>query len=164
MTALLEGHAMKTESTRTRSRAQPSTWTGLYSVGALCLLAAVAPGLSAHETGADAGEGTTTPLARQPLPDFAGKHLVLAVVSYAPGQSSAPHRHPGSVMAYVLEGEVISQLEGQPPITYRAGQSWYEPPLVPHLVSRNGSSTAPARLLAVLLLDIGAPTKEPLPR
>ena len=164
MAALLEGHAMKTELTRTRSRAQPGTWTSLSSVGALCLLAAVAPGLSAHETGADAGEGTTTPLARQPLPDFAGKQLVLAVVSYAPGQSSAPHRHPGSVMAYVLEGEVISQLEGQPPITYRAGQSWYEPPLVPHLVSKNGSSTAPARLLAVLLLDIGAPTKEPLPR
>ena len=110
----------------------------------------------------EADEETVTPLQRQKLPDVQGKQVILAVVAYEPGQASAPHRHAGSVFAYVLEGEVISQLEGQPPITYKAGQSWYEPPRVPHLVSRNASTTKPAKLLAWLLMDEGGQVKEPL--
>ena len=153
---------MTNNPTHPQSRAPRCMQVTLLAAGALFLLAAAAPRLLAHEV--SSGEGTTTPLVRQALPDAPGKQLVMAVVSYAPGQSSAPHRHPGSVMAYVLEGEVISQLEGQPPITYRAGQSWYEPPRVPHLVSKNASNTAPAKLLAVLLMDVGAPTKELLSR
>ena len=30
-------------------------------------------------------------------------------VSYGPGQSSPPHRHPGITIAYVLEGEIRSR-------------------------------------------------------
>ena len=112
----------------------------------------------------DAAEETVTPLQRQKLPDVPGKQVILAVVAYEPGQASAPHRHAGSVFAYVLEGEGTSQLEGQPPITYKAGQSWYEPPRVPHLVSRNASTTKPAKLLAWLLMDEGGQVKEPLPK
>jgi hypothetical protein len=44
-----------------------------------------------------------------------------------------------------------------------AGQSWYERPGIPHLVSRNASSTKPAKLLVWLLLDKGQPLLEPLP-
>ena len=112
----------------------------------------------------DTGEETTTPLQRRELVDVPGKTGMLVLVNYAPGQASKAHVHPGSVFAYVVEGEVVSQLEGQSPVTYRAGQSWYEPPRVPHLVSRNASDTAPAKLLAWLILDDGAPPKEPWPK
>lgn len=112
----------------------------------------------------DGGEETTTPLQRQTLADVPGKTALLVRVDYAPGQSSKAHVHPGSVLAYVLEGEVVSQLQGQPPVTYRAGQSWYEPPGVPHLVSRNASDAAPARLLAWLIVADGAPPKKPWPQ
>jgi quercetin dioxygenase-like cupin family protein len=112
----------------------------------------------------DGGEETTTPLQRQSLDDVPGKTVLLVRVDYAPGQSSRAHVHPGSVLAYVLEGEVVSQLQGQPPVTYRAGQSWYEPPGVPHLVSRNASDSAPARLLAWLIVADGAPPKKPWPQ
>jgi len=129
--------------------------------GALCALAVVAGAASvAH----DAGEETTTPLQRQKLADVPGKTGMVVLVSYAPGQASKAHVHPGSVFAYVVEGEVVSQLDGQPAITYRAGQSWYEPPRVPHLVSRNASDTMPAKLLAWLIVDDGAPPKEPWPK
>jgi quercetin dioxygenase-like cupin family protein len=37
------------------------------------------------------------------------------------------------VFAYVLEGSVVSQLECEAPVTYKAGESWYEPPRTPHL-------------------------------
>jgi quercetin dioxygenase-like cupin family protein len=112
----------------------------------------------------DTGEETTTPLQRRELVDVPGKTGMLVLVNYAPGQASKAHVHPGSVFAYVLEGEVVSQLEGQSPVTYRAGESWYEPPRAPHLVSRNASDTAPAKLLAWLILDDGAPPKEPWPK
>ena len=127
----------------------------------LCALAVLAGTASvAH----DAGEETTTLLQRQKLADVPGKTGMLVLVSYAAGQASKAHLHPGSVFAYVVEGEVVSQLDGQPAITYRAGQSWYEPPRVPHLVSRNASDTAPAKLLAWLIVDDGAPPKEPWPK
>ena len=128
------------------------------------LLAAVAAIACSSVSAHDAAEETVTPLQRQELPDVPGKQVILAVVAYEPGQASAPHRHAGSVFAYVLEGEGTSQLEGQPPITYKAGQSWYEPPRVPHLVSRNASTTKPAKLLAWLLMDEGGQVKEPLPK
>jgi quercetin dioxygenase-like cupin family protein len=81
------------------------------------------------------------------LPELPGKQANLLKVHYRPGASSAAHTHPGSVFAYVLEGAVVSQLDGQPPVTYGAGQSWYEAPGARHLVSRNASTTAPATLL-----------------
>lgn len=120
----------------------------------------VTPWARAHEV---FGEETVTPVQNQKLPEITGKKVLQVVVGYAPGQASKPHRHAGSVFAYVLEGEVESQLEGQPAVVYKAGQSWYELPLAPHLVSRNASATKPARLLATLILDESAPTKEALP-
>ncbi|WP_293635830.1 cupin domain-containing protein [Polaromonas sp.] len=111
-----------------------------------------------------ADEEKVVPLQMQKLPDAPGKQVAMAVVSYEPGQASAPHFHSGSVFAYVLEGEVVSQLEGQPAVTYRAGESWYEPPRAAHLMSRNASNTRPAKLLAWLLMDEGGQIKQPLPR
>jgi quercetin dioxygenase-like cupin family protein len=40
-----------------------------------------------------------------------------------------------------------------PKRVYRAGESWYETPGSIHRVSRNASATAPAKLLAVIVID-----------
>jgi quercetin dioxygenase-like cupin family protein len=110
-----------------------------------------AQGSFAHEP--ESNHETVIPLQRQPLADAPGKDAVVVTVNYGPGQVSVPHFHPGSVIAYVLEGEVTSQLEGQEPITYKAGESWYEPPRAKHLISKNASATKPAKLLVWLLID-----------
>jgi quercetin dioxygenase-like cupin family protein len=138
----------------------PQQAKALLKALAITLALAAAPWAAAHDA---AGEEKVTPVQMQKLPDVPGKQVAMAVVSYEPGQASAPHFHSGSVFAYVLEGEVVSQLEGQPPVTYKAGESWYEPPRAPHLVSRNASSTRPAKLLAWLLMDEGGQIKQPLP-
>lgn len=83
-------------------------------------------------------------------------------VDYAPGATSDPHVHPGSVFAYVLEGTVVTQLEGGQPMTYSKGQSWYESPKKPHMVSRNASVTEPAKLLVLLLSQEGEALKVPV--
>ena len=101
-------------------------------------------------------------LMKQPLADMAGKVATVLTVDYAPGAASDPHVHPGSVFAYVLEGTVITQLEGEQPMTYTKGQSWYELPRKPHMVSRNASVTEPAKLLVLLLSQEGVALKVPV--
>ena len=71
-------------------------------------------------------------------------------VSYGPGGFTPPHRHPGAVFGHVLEGELESQLEGQPLRKLKAGDSFYEPTMALHSVSRNPSKTANTRLPAVI--------------
>ncbi len=68
-------------------------------------------------------------------------------VSYGPGGFTPPHRHPGAVLGHVLEGE----LEGRPLREPKAGDTFYEPTMALHSVSRNPSKTAETRLLAVIL-------------
>src|SRR5438046_7196333 len=86
-------------------------------------------------------EDSVSVLMKQTLADMAGKVATMLTVAYAPGAASDPHVHPGSVFAYVLEGTVVTQLEGEQPVTYTKGQSWYESPKKPHMVSRNASVT-----------------------
>jgi quercetin dioxygenase-like cupin family protein len=101
-------------------------------------------------------------LMKQPLGDMAGKVATMLIVDYTPGAASDAHVHPGSVFAYVLEGTVVAQLEGEQPMTYSKGQSWYESPKKPHMVSRNASVTGPAKLLVLLLSQEGEALKVPV--
>ena len=89
------------------------------------------------------------------IPNIPGKSLTAVTVSYAPGGSSAGHRHPGSafIWAYVVEGAIVSQVEGHPPHTYKAGESFTENPGDHHMRSENASKIRPARLLAVFVVD-----------
>ena len=90
-----------------------------------------------------------------PISNVPGKSLVAVEVSYPPGGASAPHRHSAFVYAYVVSGQIASQVEGQPERIYRAGESWYETPGAHHLIGRNTSNTEPAKLLAVFIADAG---------
>ncbi|MDR5828754.1 cupin domain-containing protein [Caballeronia sp. LP006] len=111
----------------------------------------------------DAAAEVITPVMKQAIPEIAGKNVLMATVSYKPGQASEAHMHPGSIFAYVLEGHVTSQLEGSSPKTYGPGESWYEPPGAHHLVSKNASATKPAKLLVFAVAGDGDPVKLPIP-
>src|ERR687894_48359 len=104
--------------------------------------------------GVSVGE-TVTVAADEPIPNLPGKRLVSHIVDYPPGASSAAHRHAPSafIYAYVVSGEIRSQVDGEPARVYRAGEAWFEKPGAHHRVSENASDTEPARLLAVLIVD-----------
>ena len=82
-------------------------------------------------------------------------------VTYGPGQSSPPHRHPGITIAYVLEGEIRSKVGDEPEKTYKVGEMFLETPNQLHAVSGNASTTNPAKLLAVMLTEKGKPRTTP---
>ena len=84
-----------------------------------------------------------------------GKRLVSLVVDYPPARAPSPHHHARSafIYAYVLSGEIRSQVDDEPVRVYRAGEAWFESPGAHHRVSENASDTEPARLLAVFIVD-----------
>lgn len=87
------------------------------------------------------------------LTNTPGKKVMMLTVDYAPGQATVPHMHEGSAMAYVLEGEITSQVNDEKAITYKAGESWYEAAGSRHPVSANASQSRPAKLLVFMLMD-----------
>ena len=65
-------------------------------------------------------------------------------------------------MVYVLEGSVIEQVKGGQPVTLTAGQTFYEGPDDIHIVGRNTSKTKPAKMMAILVKNKGAPPLVPV--
>jgi quercetin dioxygenase-like cupin family protein len=89
------------------------------------------------------------------IPNIPGKSFKTVVVNYAPGQVSAAHAHAKSafIVAYVLEGEIQSAVNGQAPKIYKSGEYWTENPGDHHTTSGNASKTNPAKLLAIFVVD-----------
>ena len=116
------------------------------ALSAAILQPSVVGSASAHDA------ETVKQIFAQQLPNVPGNSMTAFVVEYAPGGKSESHHHTGSVFAYVLEGEIRSQIsDGAPPKVYKAGEFFYEPPGSSHLVSENASATKPAKLLAVFV-------------
>jgi quercetin dioxygenase-like cupin family protein len=126
--------------------------------GTIALALLIQAGLSVQGSAHGTAPGeTVTVAADKPIPNVPGKRLTSLIVDYAPGAKSTPHRHARSafIYAYVLAGEVRSQVDDEPVRIYRAGEGWFESPGAHHRVSANASDTEPARLLAVFIADVG---------
>jgi quercetin dioxygenase-like cupin family protein len=103
-----------------------------------------------------------TSLMSKELKDIPGKEGVMLIVEYAPGGSNPIHRHDAHVFVYVLEGSVVMELKGGKQVTLTPGQTFYEGPDDVHTVSRNASSTEPAKFLVFLVKNKGAPILTPV--
>lgn len=107
----------------------------------------------AHES--SAGNSKVTLVFNHALPNVPGKSIKGVLVEYPPGGASPAHTHAGSAFIYatVLEGAIRSSVNGAPVRVYHAGENFYEEPGAHHGVSANASKIAPARLLAVFVVD-----------
>lgn len=72
-------------------------------------------------------------------------------VIFGPGVAGVPHRHPGPIFGYVIEGEFEFAINNQPAKKLKAGDTFYEPAMALHSVSRNPSDKNKTRVLAVLV-------------
>ena len=94
------------------------------------------------------------PLAAQDITEkLDGKEakVTFVEVTLEPGQASAPHRHPGPVFGYVLEGEYEWAVDDKPAKTLKVGETFYEPTGCLHRVSKNPAAKGKTRVLAVVL-------------
>jgi quercetin dioxygenase-like cupin family protein len=122
-----------------------------------------AGGLAAAAILGAQGRGSSKGVFKHELPDLTmkGWSVTAVEVSYGPGDASASHSHPGITIAYVLEGEIRSKVGDGPEQTYSVGQMFMETPDQLHAVSRNASTSKPAKLLAILLAENGKPLTTP---
>lgn len=73
-------------------------------------------------------------------------------VTLSPGDPGAPpHRHPGPLFGYVTQGEILFELEGQPPRVLKAGDALFEPGGdVIHYQGANNLSDAQSQLVVTM--------------
>ena len=91
-----------------------------------------------------------------------GREVSMITVDYPPGGSTPAHTHHAQALLYVLEGSIVMQAKGKAPVTLTPGQTWYEGPDDVHVVSRNASTSAPAKYLVFMVKDKGAPILTPV--
>lgn len=130
------------------------------SILALAALAA-AVGLgavSAQQTPAT----KVTELMKQMLADIPGREVVMITLDIPPRGGSAPHRHPGHhIFGYVLGGSYRIKIDNGAEKLLTRGETFYEAPGQLHAVSRNGSDSAPAKVLAVIVAQSGTAVTVP---
>ena len=146
---------MQTESkTQRRTSSKPR----LLLVFLIASILIPTSGLMAEEAGKQSmAHETITPLITKDLAGSPGEQALMYTVDFPPGFSSPIHRHNAQVSVYVLEGSVVMQVRGQKEVTLGPGQSFYEDPSDIHVVSRNASSTKPAKFVVFLINKKGAP-------
>ena len=100
------------------------------------------------------GKGGVKTLSRKDITEkIDGKKAAATTVevTLGPGESDAPHRHPGPAFGYVLEGEYEWAIDDNPTRILKVGDTFYEPTGCLHRVSKNPSDKNTTRVLAVVL-------------
>jgi len=100
-----------------------------------------------------------TMLLTDDMSSLPAKEARMWITEIPPGGQTPKHRHPGDVLAYVLEGSVLHTVEGKKPVTYSAGQAFHETGEVHWAI--NPSQTVPLKILAVQIADKGQPLTVP---
>jgi len=105
--------------------------------------------------------GKSTVLQRTDIAGIEGKEGVIILAEIFPGAVAPKHYHPGNELSYVLEGSMILEIEGKPPVTYSAGESYILPAKQVHY-AKNVSATAPVKVLSFAIVDKGQPLSVPV--
>ncbi|NIK62158.1 cupin domain-containing protein [Kribbella shirazensis] len=101
-------------------------------------------------------------VANPPVP--ADLEVRTVLITLPPGSAgSPPHRHPGPAFGYVLSGEVIIELEGEPERVVKAGEAFWEPggDLI-HYSGANNLPDAETSYVVTLLGTAGQPVLTPV--
>lgn len=88
----------------------------------------------------------------------AGREAIQVRVDIAPGVLAPPHKHPGEEIIYVLEGTLVYEVEGKPPVTLKAGDVLFIPYGTVHSAKNVG--TVNAAELATYVVEKGKPLVE----
>ena len=111
-------------------------------------------GLALHVTHAQQPGIKRTDALRHDL-GVPGREVIQVRVDFDPGVAFGKHSHPGAEVAYVLEGTLEYQLEGEPPVTLKAGEALFIPAGTIHAAKNVGTGNAAE--LATYIVEKGQP-------
>jgi quercetin dioxygenase-like cupin family protein len=128
---------------------------------ALTLMPTLAAGIAVGAIGSQAPMAQPTPVTRttlqqKDLEGAAGREVIMYIADFVPGGALGRHFHPGPELIYVLEGGLILEQDGHPPVTLKVGDSAHLPFKHVHK-ARNASTTGPAKVLVFLVGEKGQP-------
>ena len=121
----------------------------MRSVVVVIALFVVAGAVSAQQTGF-----SRTVIQRGDL-STPGKEVVSAIAEFQPGATVGGHTHPGEEAGYVLEGTLLFEITGKPPVTLKAGDVLFIPANTVHSARNPGSVTGSE--LATYIVEKGKP-------
>ena len=84
-----------------------------------------------------------------------GREVVQMRVEFDPGVATPKHTHPGEEIIYVTEGAVDYQIEGQAPVTVKAGEVFFIPAETAHIAKNAG--TVNAAEISTYVVEKGKP-------
>ncbi|WP_139360112.1 cupin domain-containing protein [Mycobacterium sp. D16Q13] len=87
-------------------------------------------------------------------------HVMTVEIEWPAGSpGTPPHRHPGGpAFGYVVEGEMLFELEGQAPRVVKAGEAFWEPGGdVIHYSDANNRADSALRFVVTMMCTPGAP-------
>ncbi len=125
----------------------------VFLLGSIALSCIVQAQQSPGSAVAQAPTIKRTPLQRFDVP---GTHYetVIGLAEVGPNVSIGRHTHPGPESGYVLEGEMVLIVEGQPEKMLKAGDSYQVPPGAIH-DGRSGPTGA--KVIATYVVEKGKP-------
>jgi len=98
-----------------------------------------------------------TPLQRFDVPGT-NYETVIGLAEVIPNASIGRHTHPGPESGYVLEGEMVLLIDGQPDKLIKAGESYQVPPGAVH---DGKSGPKGAKVVATYVVEKGKPLATP---
>jgi quercetin dioxygenase-like cupin family protein len=87
-----------------------------------------------------------------------GREVVQVRVDIDPGMVAPKHKHAGEEIIYVLEGALEYQIDGQPPVTLKAGDVLFIPAEAIHSAKNVGRDNGAE--LATYVVEKGRPLVE----
>ena len=103
-----------------------------------------------------------TELLKTDVAGMEGKEAIVYIAELGPGAAAGKHFHPGPEFAYVLDGALTLEVQGQAPKTFKTGEAFHNPSKAVH-DAKNPSATAPVKVLVVLIGEKGQPLATPAP-
>ena len=98
-----------------------------------------------------------TVLQAVPIPQLPGWESRLLLLEYPPGVAAPLHTHPVLATGYVIEGDVVSQWEGEEVERYTSGDTFVDHGERLHLRSENASQHKPLKFLLSYVIRTGEP-------
>jgi len=89
-----------------------------------------------------------------------GREAVVARGEFQPGAAAPRHTHPGEEIGFVLEGEVVVEIDGQPAKTLKAGDTFFIPAGTVHTAKNTGK--AAAAVISTYIVEKGKPLATPV--
>jgi quercetin dioxygenase-like cupin family protein len=130
------------------------------SLTAAIVTLGIAGSLNAQQTTPPPAQAVKrTPLQKVEVPG-SSYEVVFGIAEFVADVKAGRHSHPGAVLAYVMDGEFIMLLDGQPERTYKAGESFQVPNGAVH---NEGTGGKPAKVMAVYVVEKGKPLVQPAP-